>query len=520
MTMSAQDDRLGDRIADRLTTVLPDSVTENLLSRRRWLMGGGIAGALAGGTQSARAERGKPHHHALGDTPPRHESPELKLIRRVTMGLSAEELERMDRLGYQGYLEYHLDYEAIDDDELEDHLHELYHTLNRDRQYYKHLRRNEVIIELIQATIHRSVHSKRQLLQRMVEFWTDHFNIEIVKDPVWALKTVDDREVIRPNALGWFPDLLRASARSPAMLVYLDNHTNFRASPNENYARELMELHTLGVDGGYREADVVEFARCLTGWGASLRFDPTFGFFEFYLGQHDRGVKHVLGHRIYNTSDPMRDVEDVLDILIDHPSTARFISLKMCRWMWGYEPPEALVDDVADIYVSTGGDIRAMLRRILARRSIIEAPAKLKRPYHVMTSAIRAINGRVTPSGAQWFWQSAMGGAGQIPYLWGPPDGYPDTIEHWVGQPLPRWNMLTDLGVGDSRIIFVMREVFDGAESAEEIADRLDELLHAGEMPQAEKDALIDYMSPGPPDTDRKLEAMALAFSAPSFQWY
>ncbi len=509
-----------DQIAERLEDLLPAEVSGPLLSRRRWLLGGGLAGAILGRAPNAQAGGGLPERHALDDQAPRQESPELKLIRRITMGLNEEELERMDRLGYQAYLEYHLDHEAIDDDEVEADLDEYYLTLNRPVYNYRHWNRNLLITELIQATIFRSVHSKKQLLQRMVEFWTDHFNIELVKDPVYSLKTVDDRAVIRPNALGTFPDILRASVKSPAMLVYLDNNTNLRGSPNENYARELLELHTLGVDGGYREADVVEFARCLTGWGTSLRADHSYGSFEFRVDQHDRGVKYVMGLEIYNFRNWERDVEEVVDFLVDHPSTMRFIALKMCRWMWGYEPPESLVDDVADIYAATGGDIRAMLRRILARRSMIDAPPKLKRPYHLIVSAIRTINGSVAPRGAQWVWRNALSTTGQIPYYWGPPDGYPDTIEHWIGNPLARWNILGNLASGNGQVTFLVREVFDGAETPEEIADRLDYLLHGGEMPASEKQALVEYMEPGPPNTRRKLEALGLAFSAPAYQLY
>ena len=211
--------------------------------------------------------------------------------------------------------------------------------------------------ELMRATLGRAVWSERQLYEVMVQFWSDHFNIDPSKGDCKWLKVVDDRDVIRKHALGTFPDLLRASALSPAMLWYLDGRVNHRASPaekpNENYARELLELHTLGVHGGYSQNDVMEVARCLTGWTVRSKDHPPnfqIGKVEFQVGQHDFGAKEVLGERIAATPASAgneererlgrHELEQVLQIVTRHPATARHIGAKLCRRFITDEPPE------------------------------------------------------------------------------------------------------------------------------------------------------------------------------------
>ncbi|MDQ3814216.1 MAG: DUF1800 domain-containing protein, partial [Armatimonadota bacterium] len=231
----------------------------------------------------------------------------------------------------------------------------------------------QAVGELNVAKLVRAAESKRQLQEVLVDFWSNHFNVDVRKGPVRSLKIVDDREVIRPHVLGSFRELLGASAKSPAMLFYLDNVRSTaemqmpqrgrrgrfgrrnvanqnvanpnnaapkkRGGLNENYARELMELHTLGVDGGYTQQDVQEVARCLTGWG----MERETGAFRFYPFLHDNGEKTVLGQKI-PAGGGIRDGEMVLDILASHPSTARFIAQKLCVRFVADEPPAALVD--------------------------------------------------------------------------------------------------------------------------------------------------------------------------------
>src|SRR6185295_10677947 len=166
------------------------------------------------------------------------------------------------------------------------------------------------------------------------------FNIFIEKNNCFYLKTVDDRQVTRKNALGSFRDLIWASAHSPAMMVYLDNQANHKGAPNENYARELMELHTLGVDGGYTQQDVMELARCLTGWNVKEHF--WLGDFVFTADLHDTGIKNVLGMTI--PSAGIKEAEQVIGTLVTHPSTARFISTKLVRRFIADDPPQQIIE--------------------------------------------------------------------------------------------------------------------------------------------------------------------------------
>ena len=278
------------RAASRLSETARESAGVN---RRALLTGGVFASALL------LAER-----EAQSQSPPAPLDPtaswknlELRLARRITMGLTQSDAQAAVKLGYKGYLEKQLNAPASDDAELEKHIAQTYPALS---MTYPQIRdfvdngKGDAQKQLFEATVLRSATSHRQLLQRMVEFWTDHFNIDIEK--VHEIKILDDREVIRPNALGKFPALLAASGKSPAMLDYLDNASSRKEHPNQNYARELMELHTLGVDGGYTQQDVVEVARCFTGW--TRNYDPKSpdrGKFVFNPKWHDDGEKNGFG---------------------------------------------------------------------------------------------------------------------------------------------------------------------------------------------------------------------------------
>jgi uncharacterized protein (DUF1800 family) len=263
--------------------------------------------------------------------------------------------------------------------------------------------------------------------------------------------------VIRPNVFGKFNDLLMATAKSPAMLFYLDNYlssspdsfrlrqsaTNRPAGINENYARELMELHTLGVDGGYTQQDVQEVARAFTGW--SIEAPRRSGEFTFRPRLHDNGEKVVLGHKI--NEGGMKDGEVVIDILAKHASTARFISTKLLRRFLSDNPPRSLVNRVADVYKQSGGNIREMLRAIFTSTEFSSAEAlgaKTKTPFEFAVSAIRALNGSTDGSRPLTQMIARMG---QPLYQCQPPAGYPDRGGHWMshGAVLERLNFAAAL---------------------------------------------------------------------------
>src|SRR5688572_27691496 len=244
-------------------------------------------------------------------------------LNRLSFGLRTAERARFEQIGLQAWVEEQLAPESIDDFDCDLQL-KSFDTLTMKAQdladlsnkLFEELDKQTIPDELRRATLLRQVYSRRQLFEVMAEFWSDHFNITTEKGDCYYLKTVDDREVIRKHALGSFRDLLWASAHSPAMLVYLDNQVNHKGAPNENYARELMELHTLGVQGGYSQQDVMELARALTGWTVKPNFWR--GQFKFDAGQHDPGLKRVLGLTLEPAGQA--EAEQVLEVLAAHPS--------------------------------------------------------------------------------------------------------------------------------------------------------------------------------------------------------
>jgi uncharacterized protein (DUF1800 family) len=275
----------------------------------------------------------------------------------------------------------------------------------------------------------------------MVEFWSDHFNIYAYKGDGPQLKVVDDRQTIRRHALGRFRDLLGASARSAAMLGYLDNTSNRRGKPNENYARELMELHTLGVHGGYTQRDVQEVARCLTGWTSADHWRR--GEFVFDTGAHDDGVKRVLGETI-PAGGGVADGERVLDIVAAHPATAAHISRKLCIRFLG-DAPDTVVGPMAETFRKSSGDIREVLRVLLTPENIAAAPPILKRPFDLVVSALRAFDAD-TDGGAGL--HERLEAMGQPIFGWPMPNGYPEKPQAWTGALLPRWNFCLALAQG------------------------------------------------------------------------
>ncbi len=459
---------------------------------------------------------------ALGDLARKAQavSPEQRLLQRITMGPTALDRERIQEVGYQRYLDEQLDYEALDDRELEEALAHFLPTLAMSPAElvaaYGEMPQVPVF-HLLLATLFRAVYSPRQLFERMTVFWTDHFNIDILSDLGPYLKPTDDREVVRRHALGTFPDLLRASAHSPAMLSYLTNDSNRKGHPNENYARELMELHTLGVDNGYTQEDVREVARCLTGWVFwPFRAGAQAGRFLFYPPFHDTDAKVVLGQAI-PAGGGVEDGETVLAILSDHPNTARFIAGKMMRFLWGYEPPNWMVEQAAEVYQDTGGDLRAMLRKMLDPGWMARATAKLKRPFHLVASALRALFAE--PS-EPFFVLQELHTAGHLPFTWEPPNGFPDSRGYWSGFLLPRWNFTSAVVAEDAS--GVMTELFpylDPRLRPAVLVRRIDALLFGGTMTPA-TDAELRRFLRGRRNQARVRQAVSLALAAPEFQDY
>lgn len=310
--------------------------------------------------------------------------------------------------------------------------------------------------ELVRSTFLRAVYSERQLFETMALFWSDHFNIDSSKRDCQWLKTADDREVIRKHALGNFPAMLRASATSPAMLWYLDGRDNRKANPedkpNENYARELLELHTLGVHGGYTQKDVMETARCLTGW--HVRSDEKFqkGKVEFKQELHDDGEKNVLGHAI-SPGLGRGDLDKVLEIVSLHPSTARFLAAKLCRRFIRDDPPQSAIESTAQSFLNSGGDIPTTLRTLFGTEEFRSARGnKFKRPFRFLASALRATAADTDAGQEIGDYLQRMG---HVPFQYPTPDGYPDEEAPWLGSLMWRWvfaRNLVENRIGGTRI--------------------------------------------------------------------
>jgi uncharacterized protein (DUF1800 family) len=318
--------------------------------------------------------------------------------------------------------------------------------------------------ELIENKLIRAIYSNRQLEEVLVDFWMNHFNVFNGKNQTRVLLTSYERDAIRPLVLGHFKDLLLSTAHHPAMLIYLDNAQSQaprddmpqppngapgrRPGINENYGRELMELHTLGVDGGYTQEDVVAVARAFTGWTV---FDPQkYAEFQFNPGGHDRKEKVVLG-RTLPAGRGEQDGLDVLDLLARHPSTAKFISRKLAQRFVADEPPQGLIDRLAATFTKTDGDIRAVLQTLFSSVEFSSEGAwqsKLKSPLEMVVSAVRALNGEVdTFPLAQ-----RIAEMGQPLYGKVEPTGYPNTGESWATASgiLSRLNFATALTSGQA----------------------------------------------------------------------
>jgi uncharacterized protein (DUF1800 family) len=364
--------------------------------------------------------------------------PSFHLLSRAAYGPWPGDLDRVRAMGSEAWIEEQLNPESIDDtfcDLRARRFETIWHEPGTCYEYKKPVLREEIT----RHTLLRALYSKRQLLEVMVGFWTDHLNINLEKGDCIYLKPSDDRLVIRAHALGKFRDLIRASATSPAMLVYLDGKENQKKEPgdvpNENYARELLELHTLGVDGGYTQTDVYEAARSLTGW--RLRTGWRKGTVYFDPALHDDGEKHVLGQVIPEAGGE-RDVDRLVDIACHHPATAHHIATKLTRRFVSEDPPASLVQRLAAVFTATDGDIKSVLRTLLTSDEFKAAKGlKFKRPFQYIASCLRALAADTHAHQPLIEYLQRMG---QGPFQYPTPDGYPDRTAPWLGTLLWRWN--------------------------------------------------------------------------------
>lgn len=369
------------------------------------------------------------------------------LLRRATFGPTVESRIELDALGRSAWLDRQLDPSSIDDSAVEAMLSALPSismTAFELRDNYESTR-GRILQEATMARLLRATHSNRQLHEVMVGFWSDHFNVDASNVPEIYLKGVEEREVMRANALGRFEDLLLADVSSPAMLVYLNNATS-RADgdnvPNENHARELMELHTVGVNGGYDERDVEEIAHLLSGWTV----DRDTAQMTFRTPWHSMGdFEEVLGWTSGSETGQAAG-ESFVRHLAHHASTASFLATKLCTHFVSDSPPQSLIDSTAGVYLDNDTRIAPVMRHILLSGEFDESIGqKVRRPFELLAAQARAqgVALSVQPDGLPMRQLlSALSAMGEPPYQWPTPDGPPDVGPPWLnsGLMLQRWN--------------------------------------------------------------------------------
>ena len=491
------------------------------LNRRQLLQTtAGAASALLAGCEDVISAATKRLGHAVPDAvavPAGTQiDPAFHLLSRAAHGPWPGDVERVRAMSADKWIDEQLHPDSIDDGACTlraRRFETVYHDPGTCFEYKKDVLRTE----MARHTLLRAVYSRRQLFEVMVGFWTDHLNINIEKGDCIYLKPHDDREVVRKHALGRFRDLVRASATSPAMLVYLDGNENARARPsdvpNENYARELLELHTLGVDGGYTQRDVFEVARCLTGWRVRGGFRRGTVYFDRDL--HDDGGKHVLGQTI---PSGLRegDLERVVDIVCRHPSTARHVARKLARRFVSEDPPAALVDKTAAVFAQTDGDIRATVRAVLTSEEFAaSAGAKFKTPFRFVVGALRALGADTHAHAPLVEYLTRMGqGVFQYPT----PDGYPDEAAPWVGTLLWRWNLAFALVAGKVPTVKVAMDKLTAAIAAGAKDGETFEALFryfVGRSPASHEREALTEAAKGPGAAG---DLAALVLASPAFQ--
>jgi uncharacterized protein (DUF1800 family) len=416
-------------------------------------------------------------------------------------------------------------------------------------------RPRRIVEELSQARILRAAESERQLNEVLVDFWMNHFNVFAGKGLDRVFITSFERDIVRPRIWGKFEDLLMATAKSPAMLFYLDNAQSaadperrppqplrigrilgFGLRPmsapgarqpgnggaaglNENYARELMELHTLGVDGGYTQGDVTDLARLLTGWSI-VRPEQGTGF-VFRARLHDIGAKTVLGWD-FPVGGGIEEGERMIHILALHPSTARRIASKLCQRFVADEPPKELVDRVARKFLSTGGDLRETVRAVVTSPEFFDPRyyrAKIKSPFEYVVSAVRAV-GAVPDNALPIARQLAQ--LGEPLYLCQPPTGYSDAAQAWVntGALVARLNFALQLAANKLPGTWTDVERLiepESAADAKKAAEALSCALMDGELSSETKRTLEERIGEGNPGPAIPLIA-GLILGSPEFQ--
>ena len=499
----------------------------------------------------------------------------IGVLERLTYGARPHDIEQFLSLGNDSisrlseWIERQLDPQALDEGDLEQRLAAVgFETLDKSivELWADHVtgsmaswpERYLPVSETESARLIRAVYARRQLNEMMVEFWHDHFNVAGWQFAIAPVFVQHDRDTIRANSLGSFREMLGAVARSTAMLYYLDNRANRSGGYNENWAREMFELHTLGVDAyfpgathgqvppgddglaaGYSDADVYDAARCFTGWtvrNGHWQFppDPEFntGEFFYYSDWHEGGSKFVLGQWIAHTGQS--EAELVMDLACGHRKTAHHLAFKLCRRFVSDQPPASLVESAADVWQAHWGDddqIARVLRHIFTSEEFRSgAGEKMRRPFELMIAALRKTGAEIAPKDHFSGWQpwgellTRFQQTGHGSFRWPAPDGYPDTADRWssvsvLGQ---IWRLLSRLpelhSDGDPlmRVHELTVEHLSVAErTAENLVDFWVQRLIGRPIGQARRTELIDFLRQNAPADD----VLDLQSGLPDGQW-
>jgi uncharacterized protein (DUF1800 family) len=478
------------------------SPIQSKISRRDFLKLGGTlaASSLLAACAAEQTQTASPPPTTVPQIPQAVPPQEISLsvplavavLNRMGFGPRPGDIDSFNALGstdderLRAYVDQQLNPDSIDDSEFENRYNEAgFETLHKSHEelYSDHIANNpydsnddiywdwysKPAYELIDATLLRAVYSRKQLVEVLADFWHNHFNIFFWQDDGVPLLASYNRDALRKHMLGNFRQMLEAVAQHPSMLYYLNQNNSTDAGPNENFARELFELHTLGAENylgvrdpltvgkdaggitvGYVDNDVYEAARCLTGW----RVDDDLGEWEdgvektgnflYYKSWHDRFNKLVLGQYIPADQEDLKDGRDVLDLLAHHPGTAHHIALKLARRLISDSPSEAVVQAAADTFLANKDapdQLKRVVETILLSADFSQTfGAKIKRPLEAVVSTMRALNSEFTqvPSGVPWM----LSMMGQALFERRPPDGYPDVKEVWANSMslLYRWN--------------------------------------------------------------------------------
>lgn len=470
----------------------------------------------------------------------------LHAVRRMTFGHTDEEYNRAAQMGFPAYVMEQTIPHILDDSACEAVMASLghetqglglaqlwpYRNFSFPRQYYP-------LDEVIEETHIRQVHSRRQLFEVMVDFWHNHFNVRAGSFPIFAVWRSYDRDVIRQFAMKNFRVLLEWVGSHTAMLYYLDNYLSTSGGPNENYARELFELHAMGaehylVPGGYSDEDVYEAARCFTGWSVNnSNSTGNNGTFLYKEQNHDRFQKRVLGYDIARDNPPLADGRIVYDLLASHPLVHRHIARKLCQRFIADDPPASIIDSTAAVFgthVAHEWQITITLQHIFNSTEFANSwHGKVRRPVDFLMAAIRAMGGTFRWND-DWEWNT--GPLNQELFNWPTPDGYPDDAASWIGTNgmLYRWNIVSDMAVGSIQAVSVDLRAQTPAElvTPNQLVDFwIHRTLRHAVTPHV-RQALVEFVAEGRnpdlalPSSTRNAKIpslVALILSSPEFQY-